>query len=126
MNMYERFAKKYGSLADEEDDDSFEQGMNTEFSDLPDVTDPLFTKVVPGPKDKLEDVNIPKAPKLPSFEDTEEEDDDSFEQGMGTDFPDDMESIPSTYTPVVPKLGKRLSRNQIVKLCDYYFDLATS
>jgi hypothetical protein len=125
MNMYERFAKKYGSLADEEDDDSFEQGMESDPS-VSDAPDPLFTEVVPGPRGKVEEVKIPQLPPLPSFEDTEEEDDDSFEQGMGTDFPDE-ESIPSTLTPMIPgKRGKRLSNNQIVKLCDYFYDLATS
>jgi hypothetical protein len=124
MNMYERFAKKYGSLEDEEDD-SFEQGLESDPT-VSDQADPLFTEVVPGPRGKVEEVKIPQLPKLPSFEDTEEEDDDSFEQGMGTDFSDE-ETIPSTYTPVVPgKIGKKLSNHEIVKLCDYYYDLATS
>ena len=122
--MYERFAKKYGSLADEEDD-SFEQGMESDPT-VSDAPDPLFTEVVPGPKDKIEETKIPQLPPLPSFEDTEEEDDDSFEQGMGTDFPDE-ESFPSTFTPMIPgKRGNRLSNNEIVKLCDYFYDLATS
>jgi hypothetical protein len=122
--MYERFAKKYGSLEDEEDDYSFEQGFESDPT-VSDSPEPLLTEVVPGPKGKIEEVKIPPQSKLPSFEDTEEED-DSFEQGMGTDFPDE-ETVPSTYTPVVPgKMGKKLSNNEIVKLCDYYYDLATS
>ena len=122
MSLYDRFVKKYGSEL--EDDDSFEQGLNSEVSDTPSKRpDPLYTAIVPGPKTELEEeVIVPKAPKVPAFLQEDDEDDDSFERGMEQDFPE-LEHMPSNLTPVVPK--RAMSKVELVKLCELYYSLAT-
>lgn len=146
MNMFDRFAKKYGSEKDvilpppPGEDEKIEEITFPKHTKLPEIkpeplammnslykerskpkdtdlyTDPALTEIMPGKRTE----------EFSGLEDSPDEDDDSFEEGFEAGLGVDMSEMPpSRITQIMPGIRAKLSRNAIIKLCDVYYDIAT-
>ena len=124
--MYSRFAKKYGSEREviipppAEDSEEVVIPKNSNLPDIkhsPEAMRHMFSKQPSKPNDTPVDIE----PWV--------SEDNSFEEGFeaGLEAEEDQSITDHFDTEIAPGIkSARVSRNDLIKLCDVFYDLATS